>query len=85
MHADHITGSGYLKSLAGCKSIISRNSGAQADIFVDEGDFIRFGDHKLKVFSTPGHTNGCCSFYCQEQVSGCSRKFWAEAGILNPT
>ncbi|CAH1103708.1 unnamed protein product [Psylliodes chrysocephalus] len=88
MHADHITGSGYLKSLAGCKSIISRNSGAQADIFVDEGDFIRFGDHKLKVFSTPGHTNGCCSFYCQEQeivftgdallIRGCGRTDFQE-------
>jgi len=88
MHADHITGSGHLKSLAGCKSIISRGSGAQADIFVDDGDFIRFGDHKLKVLSTPGHTNGCCSFYCQEQniaftgdavlIRGCGRTDFQE-------
>lgn len=68
MHADHITGTGYLKKLAGCKSIISKNSGAQADILVNEGDFIQFGPYKLLVFSTPGHTNGCCSYYFTEQV-----------------
>ncbi|XP_056642129.1 persulfide dioxygenase ETHE1, mitochondrial [Diorhabda sublineata] len=88
MHADHITGSGYLKCLAGCKSIISRTSGAQADIYVDEGDYIRFGSHKIKVLSTPGHTNGCCSFYCQEQeiaftgdallIRGCGRTDFQE-------
>ncbi|XP_072384022.1 persulfide dioxygenase ETHE1, mitochondrial [Diabrotica undecimpunctata] len=88
MHADHITGSGYLKCLTGCKSVISRASGAQADIFVDEGDFVRFGNHKIKVLSTPGHTNGCCSFYCQEQeiaftgdallIRGCGRTDFQE-------
>jgi sulfur dioxygenase len=68
MHADHITGTGYLKKLSGCKSVISRQSGAQADVLIDENDFITFGNHRLKVLSTPGHTNGCCSFYSDEQV-----------------
>lgn len=68
MHADHITGSGYLKSLSGCKSIIAKMSGAMADLYVEENDFIRFGNFKLKVLSTPGHTNGCCSYYCEEEV-----------------
>ncbi|CAG9861161.1 unnamed protein product [Phyllotreta striolata] len=89
MHADHITGSGYLKCLSpGCKSVISRNSGAQADVYIDEGDFIAFGDHKLKVLNTPGHTNGCCSFYSEEQgiaftgdallIRGCGRTDFQE-------
>lgn len=69
MHADHVTGTGYLKALSGCKSIISKMSGAQADIYVQENDYIKFGKYKLKVFSTPGHTNGCCSFYCAEEVN----------------
>lgn len=43
-HADHITGSGVLRSLLpGCQSVISRLSGAQADLHIGEGDFIRFG------------------------------------------
>ncbi|KAJ8922730.1 hypothetical protein NQ315_007765 [Exocentrus adspersus] len=88
MHADHITGTGSLKLLAGCRSVISRRSGAQADIFVDEGDYITFGQHRLKVVSTPGHTSGCCSFYCAEQgmaftgdallIRGCGRTDFQE-------
>lgn len=68
MHADHITGTGELKKLSGCKSIISKASGAQADIFIDETDEIQFGRHKLKVLATPGHTNGCVTYYLPEQV-----------------
>ena len=43
-HADHITGTGVLRSLLpGCQSVISRLSGAQADLHIGEGDSIRFG------------------------------------------
>lgn len=59
MHADHITGTGVLKKLlAGSQSVISKASGAQADIYVENGDIVEFGQHKLEVRSTPGHTNG---------------------------
>lgn len=68
MHADHITGTGELKKLSGCKSIISKASGAQADIHVDESDVINFGPHRLRVLATPGHTNGCVTYYIPEQV-----------------
>ena len=45
-HADHITGTGKLKErLPDAKSIISKASGAKADIYVDEGDQVTFGDH----------------------------------------
>jgi sulfur dioxygenase len=37
-------------------------SEAQADIKVNEGDKIKFGDQELSCLSTPGHTNGCFSF-----------------------
>lgn len=68
MHADHITGTGKLKQLSGCKSIISKASGAQADIHVDETDVITFGNHRLKIHATPGHTNGCLTYHLPEQV-----------------
>ncbi|XP_063223287.1 persulfide dioxygenase ETHE1, mitochondrial isoform X6 [Bacillus rossius redtenbacheri] len=59
MHADHVTGTGRLKKLLpGCKSIISRSSGARADLHVTDGDSIQFGGHKLDVVATPGHTDG---------------------------
>ena len=68
MHADHITGTGELKKLSGCKSVISKASGAQADILIDESDTVKFGRHRLSVLATPGHTNGCLTYYCEEQV-----------------
>jgi sulfur dioxygenase len=59
MHADHVTGTGLLKKLLpGSKSLISKASGAQADVFVEEGFDIQFGRHRLTVRATPGHTNG---------------------------
>lgn len=59
MHADHITGTGVLKKLLpGSKSLISKASQALADVTVEHGDKVEFGDHQLEVRSTPGHTNG---------------------------
>ncbi len=34
----------------------------RADIFVEDGDEIEFAGKKCKVFHTPGHTPGSCSF-----------------------
>lgn len=59
VHADHITGTGRLKSLLpGCKSVISRASGAEADVLLEPDDQIRFGRHWLNILPTPGHTEG---------------------------
>lgn len=69
MHADHITGTGYLKRLIpNVKSVISLSSGADADEHLNDGDYIQFGRHKIKAVSTPGHTNGCMTFINYEQV-----------------
>ncbi|XP_031830978.1 persulfide dioxygenase ETHE1, mitochondrial [Nomia melanderi] len=84
MHADHITGTGKLKSLLpGCQSMISRTSGAQADILLNPDDQIKFGRHCLRILPTPGHTTGCVTYVCDEQgiaftgdtllIRGCGR------------
>ncbi|XP_044757089.1 persulfide dioxygenase ETHE1 homolog, mitochondrial [Coccinella septempunctata] len=88
MHADHITGTGYLKKLTGCKSAISKASGAQADIYLEDEEQISLGNICLKVLSTPGHTNGCVSYYCKDQhivftgdallIRGCGRTDFQE-------
>lgn len=69
MHADHITGTGYLKQLLpNVQSLISENSGAQADKQLVDGDVVEFGRHEIKAISTPGHTNGCMTYVNYEQV-----------------
>eukprot|EP00599_Poterioochromonas_sp_BG-1_P006054 CAMPEP_0173134862 /NCGR_PEP_ID=MMETSP1105-20130129/1547_1 /TAXON_ID=2985 /ORGANISM="Ochromonas sp., Strain BG-1" /LENGTH=380 /DNA_ID=CAMNT_0014046747 /DNA_START=134 /DNA_END=1276 /DNA_ORIENTATION=+ len=63
LHADHITGSGQLKlRSANAKSVISIHSGAQADIHIDEFDFVEFGSWRVYAVATPGHTDGCISY-----------------------
>lgn len=51
VHADHVTGSGFLKHLYGnaIQSIISVESRADADIKVNHGDLIFFGGYSLEV------------------------------------
>ena len=66
VHADHVTGSGRLKTLIpSCKSAISRVSNAKADVHLDDGQTIEIGDKndplKIQCHSTPGHTDGLSS------------------------
>lgn len=63
VHADHITGTGLIKTkLPGVKSVISKASGAKADHFIEHGDKIYFGNLFLEVRATPGHTAGCVTY-----------------------
>lgn len=89
MHADHITGTGLLKkTLPGCKSLISKTSGATADVYVNHNDVVSFGDFSLFVKSTPGHTNGCVTYICDKEsiaftgdtllIRGCGRTDFQE-------
>jgi len=89
MHADHITGTGLLKKLVPeIKSVISKYSGAEADVLVEHGSVIEFGKHKLEVLATPGHTNGCVTYLCKAQscaftgdtvlIRGCGRTDFQE-------
>jgi len=84
VHADHITGTGRMKKLLpGVKSVISANSGGEADVLVKDGDKISFGGHSLEVAETPGHTAGCVTYINREvgcaftgdtlMIRGCGR------------
>ncbi|XP_058448292.1 persulfide dioxygenase ETHE1, mitochondrial isoform X2 [Malaya genurostris] len=89
MHADHITGTGYLKQLLpGTISVISETSGAKADKYLKDNEVLRFGRFELKALSTPGHTNGCMTFVVDDQgvaftgdallIRGCGRTDFQE-------
>ncbi|KAI4388001.1 hypothetical protein MLD38_000379 [Melastoma candidum] len=56
VHSDHVTGTGLIKS------VISRASGAKADVLIEPGDKISFGDLFLEARPTPGHTLGCITY-----------------------
>lgn len=46
----------------------SFSSKYRADIFVEDGDEIDFANKKCKVFHTPGHTPGSCSFLIEKDL-----------------
>ena len=83
-HADHITGTGKLKTMfPGCRSMISAASGADADIKLSPDERIEFGTRHVKALATPGHTDGCMSFLLDDSsmvftgdtllIRGCGR------------
>lgn len=88
-HADHITGTGLLKQKhvnengTSMKSVISKASGAQADLLIEHGDRIAFGHRFVTAKSTPGHTGGCMSYVADDEsfvltgdtllIQGCGR------------
>lgn len=86
VHADHITGSAALRAREGfqqAKTIISKASGAVADMTVSAGEKINFGEHYVEVRPTPGHTPGCVTYVLDDQsmlfcgdtllIRGCGR------------
>lgn len=89
MHADHITGTGYLKQLLpGTVSVISEASGAKADRHLKDNEVVQFGRFEVRALGTPGHTNGCMTFVVEEQgiaftgdtllIRGCGRTDFQE-------
>lgn len=67
VHADHVTGSGALRDRLGSRSVVSVRAGADcADVHVDTGDRLQFGEHTVEVFATPGHTDGCMTYVVRD-------------------
>jgi sulfur dioxygenase len=80
LHADHITGTGKLKSMFEAEmeksknssitvpeTVISEATGAVADIKLKEGDKLQFGKRFITVIATPGHTNGCVCYVLDDK------------------
>ncbi len=69
IHADHITGAGEIRRLTGCRTVVSSGTGVScADMNLEDGDAIAFGTRQIEVITTPGHTNGCVSYFCEGRV-----------------
>ena len=46
---------------------LSAEDSPPADKMINEGDIIEFGELSLKVFHTPGHSQGSVSFYAEKE------------------
>ena len=66
IHADHITGASMIKDRTGAQIVFG--GGAKgvvtgADMFLHEGQELRFGNTMIKALATPGHTDSCTSYF----------------------
>lgn len=69
VHADHVTGADALRQKLGSKSVVHRDAGAMCgDLLVTDGVHIIVGAIDLEVRYTPGHTNGCISFFAGDRI-----------------
>ncbi len=69
VHADHVTASGMLRERVGSRSVVSAKGGAPcADVLIQAGDKIFFGDRWVEVLETPGHTDGCVSYLLDDRT-----------------
>ena len=65
IHADHITGASLLKDRTGAQIVYGGGAAGVvtgADLFLPEGQELRFGNSTMRALATPGHTDGCMSY-----------------------
>lgn len=69
VHADHVTGAGEIRRRTGAKTGVSHRANVDcADITLKDGQELTFGRQTLRVLETPGHTDGCVSYYTKGMV-----------------
>jgi len=69
IHADHISSAGLLRQLTGAKIVYSKYAAVKSiDIEVEDNDVLDLGQYNLRAIRTPGHTNGCMSYYVDGMV-----------------
>lgn len=68
-HADHVTSAGLLCQRTGAKSAAPVQCGIlPADLQLDDGAAICFGDETIRALHTPGHTAGSMSYLWRDCV-----------------
>lgn len=66
VHADHITGAGKLREATGAKTVGGEAFNVKClDVTVQDGEDLSYGEFSLKVLATPGHTDGCTSYFSE--------------------
>ena len=70
VHADHITATTLIKKqFPEVLSVCGRPSQVEcADILIDEFEKLNFGEFSIEALFTPGHTDGCTSYLCENMV-----------------
>jgi len=69
VHADHVTSSGMVRQNTGAKIVFGYTADIKTiDIAIKDGEELPLGSYIIKAISTPGHTNGCMSYYVDGMI-----------------
>ena len=69
VHADHVTGAGEIRKATGAKIVYGAAANIScADIGVQDGEKLTFGSTFIQVIATPGHTDGCTSYFIEDKI-----------------
>lgn len=63
VHADHVTSAYSIREQTGAQMVFGKSTGVDcADRLLDDHELLEFGEHTLRSFSVPGHTDGCMAY-----------------------
>ncbi|MBM4138707.1 MAG: MBL fold metallo-hydrolase [Nitrospira sp.] len=65
IHADHITGAARIQDATGARIVYgggTQGTVTGGDVFLHDGQALRFGRTAIQALATPGHTDGCTSY-----------------------
>lgn len=94
IHADHITGTGKLKTLTGCLGVVPKNAQVTcADRFLKDKEIFEVGKIEIQAIATPGHTDSHLAYLVNQKylltgdsllIRGCGRTDFqgGDAGVL---
>ncbi|OZH51827.1 Zn-dependent hydrolase [Hydrocoleum sp. CS-953] len=94
IHADHITGTGQLKTVTGCLGVVPKNAQVTcADRFMEDREILEVGEIQIQAIATPGHTDCHLAYLVNNKylltgdsllIRGCGRTDFqgGDAGVL---
>ncbi len=69
VHADHVTSAGMIRQTTGAQIVYSEAAEVKAiDVVTHDGENLAFGTYRIQTIATPGHTDGCVSYYVDGMV-----------------
>ena len=69
VHADHITAADEIRTRTSTKIYYGSKTGVKgSDVLLNDGDQIQLGDHFITAIHTPGHTEGCTTYFIDDKL-----------------
>lgn len=69
VHADHITAANEIRAKTAVKIYYGSKTGVKgSDVLLNDGDQIQLGNYFITTIHTPGHTEGCTTYFIDNKL-----------------